>query len=264
MAKQYLPDISKDIRRIVKNFNQKRLRAIQRGYSYVPEKQFVSAIKRNYPTKPQLQSYLKKLAKYNQMGRSAHEIVTTKGGGRISRYNLEFLKSNLKYTRDFFDKEIAEAEILFGDNPYSIARKDYLLNLQEKRNYLNQNIMDLSQSGLTTFTKYMNMALTSESTKAASYRGFMGGIDDIMGNLGYSKQEINALYAKLNNLTPAQFVKMYRQNDIIGRLYDLIPSPAHGKEAINLNDRDARVLIDNFLNNFDSMVDEAMQFGQTE
>lgn len=252
MAKQYLPDISKDIRRIVKNFNQKRARAIQRGYSYVPEKQFVKAIKRNYSTKSQLQSYLKKLAKYNEMGSSAHEIVSTRGGARISKYQMYFIKSNLEYTKDFYDEQIAEAEILFEDDPYSIARRDYLLNLQEKRKYLDQNILDLSQSGLSTVTKYMNFALNNETMKAASYRGFMSGLDDVMGRLGYSKAEINAIYAKLNDLSPAEFVKFYRANDYIKRIYDLIPSPEHGKKVINLSDKKAKELVDNFIKKFDS------------
>ena len=82
--------------------------------------------------------------------------METLAGGRTSRYNLMYIKDNLKDTKAFFDRQIAEANELFASDPYSIARKDYLLNLEEKAKYLEQDIMDLSQSGITTFNKYIH------------------------------------------------------------------------------------------------------------
>ena len=89
----------------------------------------------------------------------------------------------------------------------------------------------------------------------------MAGLDEIMGRLGYSKQEINAIYEKMADLSPAQFVKMYRQNDIVSRIYDLMPSPEHGKDAINLSDERAKELIDVFNTRLNSMIEEAKNFG---
>lgn len=245
----------------MKNFNQKRARALNRGISNVPEKQYVSRIKRNFNKRSDVANYLKGLQRFNDMGDEAFNIRETRAGGKISEYNYQMMKKNLKHARDFYKVQIEEAELLFDLDPYSIARKDYLLNLEEKAKYLEQDIMDLSQSGLTTFNKYIEQSMTSGIRQVASYRGFLSGIDDVMGRLGYSKEQINALYEKMSDITPAQFVRMYRQNDIIGRLYDLIPSPEHGKEAINLSDEKARELIDVFLTRFDTMVDEAKNFG---
>lgn len=261
MARKFEPVFEAEIRRIVKNFNQKRSRAINRGISHVPEKQFVSRIKRNFNTKSEVARYLKSIQKFNDMGDEAFNVVETRGGGKISAYNFQMMKRNVKHARDFYKAQAAEAEALFELDPYSIGRRDYLYNLEEKVNYLDQDIMDLSQSGLNTFQKYIDASMTNGIRQVASYRGFMSGIDDVMGRLGYSKEQINLLYEKMADLSPAQFVKMYRQNDIIGRLYDLIPSPEHGKEAINLSDERARELIDAFLARFDTMVDEAKNFG---
>lgn len=261
MARKFEPVFEGEIRRIVKNFNQKRARALNRGISNVPEKQYVSRIKRNFNKRSDVANYLKGLQRFNDMGDEAFNIRETRAGGKISEYNYQMMKKNLKHARDFYKVQIEEAELLFDLDPYSIARKDYLLNLEEKAKYLEQDIMDLSQSGLSTFNKYIEQSMTSGIRQVASYRGFLSGIDDVMGRLGYSKEQINALYEKMSDVTPAQFVKMYRQNDIIGRLYDLIPSPEHGKEAINLSDDKARELIDVFLARFDTMVDEAKNFG---
>lgn len=261
MARKFEPVFENEIRRIVKNFNQKRSRAINRGISHLPEKQYVSRIKKNFNTKSEVARYLKSLQRFNDMGDEAFNMVETRGGGKISEYNLQMMRKNVKHARDFYKAQAAEAEALFELDPYSIGRRDYIYNLEEKINYLDQNIMDLSQSGLTTFQKYIDQSMNAGIKQVAAYRGFLAGIDDIMGRLGYSKQEINALYNKMSDLTPAQFLKIYRQNDIIGRLYDLIPSPEHGKEAINLSDDRARELIDVFLSRFDSMVEEAKNFG---
>lgn len=261
MAKKFEPVFESEIRRIVKNFNQKRSRAIDRGFSNVPEKQYVSRIKKNFNKRSDVASYLKGLQRFNDMGDKAFNTVETKAGGKISEYNYQMMKKNLKHARAFYREQIDEAEKLFDLDPYSIGRKDYLLNLEEKSKYLEQDILDLSQSGLSTFNKYIEQSMTSGIRQVGAYRGFLSGIDDIMSRLGYSKQEINSLYEKMADLTPAQFVKMYRQNDIIGRLYDLIPSPEHGKEAINLSDDRAKELIDSFLSRFDNMVEEAKNFG---
>ena len=262
MARKFEPVFEAEIRRIVKNFNQKRSRAINRGFSNVPEKQYVSRIKRNFNKRSDVTDYLKSLKHFNEMGDEAFNVRETRGGGKISEYNYQMMKHNLKRARNFYKAQIVEAQNLFDLDPYSISRKDYLLNLQEKSKFLEQNILDLTPSGLSTFSKYIEQSMTSGVKQIASYRGFLAGIDDVMGRLGYSKEEINALYEKMSDLSPAQFVKMYRQNDIINRIYDLLPSPEHNKEAINLSDDRAKELIDAFLDRFDNMVIEAKNFGR--
>lgn len=254
MARKFEPVFESEIRRIVKNFNQKRSRALNRGFSYVPEKQYVSKIKKSFNRRSDVETYLRNLKKFNEMGDAAFNIVETKGGGKISEYNLQMMKKNLKHARNFYKAQIIEAESLFDADPYSIARKDYLYNLQEKSKYLEQNIMDLSQSGLATFNKYIEQSMTSAIRQVGAYRGFMGGFDDVMSRLGYTKAEINSMYEKLGELSPAQFVKLYRSDDRIKRIYDLMPSPEHNKQAINLEDSKARALIDNFLKDLDTSI----------
>lgn len=261
MARKFEPVFEGEIRRIVKNFNQKRSRALKRGITNVPDKEYVSRIKKNFNKRSDVTDYLKNLKRFNEMGDEAFNVRETKAGGKISEYNYQVMKKNLTHAKKYYAAQISEAKNLFDLDPYSISRKDYLLNLEEKSKFLEQNIMDLSQSGLSTFSKYIEQSMTSGIRQVASYRGFLAGIDDVMGRLGYSKEEINALYEKMSDLSPAQFVKMYRQNDIINRIYDLIPSPEHNKEAINLSDDKARELIDAFLSRFDTMVEEAKKFG---
>lgn len=250
MAIKYDSDLNREIRRIVKNFNQKRNRAIKRGFSYLPNKAYVSDIKTNFDSRADLRSYLKELEKFNKLKDYALETVETIGGGRTSRYNLMYIRDNLKDTKAFFDRQIEEARELFESDPYSIARREYLFNLEQKRRYLDINIMNLDQSGIKTFQKYTRQAFNYNKSNITAYKGFLSGVEQMMKNLGYSEKEINKLYENISNISPAQFIKMYRRSDVIAKIYDIIPSPEHGKSAINTSDEEAKGLIDKVMKEF--------------
>ena len=258
MTTRFDPEFNEEIRRVVKNFNQKRLRAYKRGFSYLPDRAYVSRIKQNFDTKKEIQKYLKDLEKFNTMGDSAFDVVETAMGGRISKYNLMFIKDNLKDTKDFFDRQIEEAKELFYEDQYSMARRDYLFNLQAKRQYLEQDIMNLTQSGIRTFEKYTKQALNNNRNMLSSYKGFLSVVENVMQMVGYDEKGISDFFGKMANLTPAQFIKMYRSNDLIARIYELIISPKAGKARLNLDEDEARGLVDTMLKNFDKMKAEAL------
>lgn len=258
MAIIYSKDFNAEIRRIVYNYNRKRNRAIKRGMSYVPDKQYVSELKFRYSNKSDLVRELKLLEKFNMMGQSAFEVEETLGGGKTSRYQLEYLKENLKQTKAFYDRQIQEAKELFEEEPYSMARKDYLFNLQAKRDYLDLDIDYLDDSGIKTFQKYTRQAQSYNIKQMAGYRGFLSVVDTVMKNTGYSTQTRDAFFAKLMDLSPAQFVKMYRNSDLINRVYELVPSPPHEASQMNTDEEDARNILDELLNNFDQIKTEAL------
>lgn len=264
MAKRFDPDFNSEIRRIVKNFNQKRNRAYRRGFSYLPNKAYVSDIKANFNTKAEIRKYLRELQKFNKMGDSALDIITTNNGGRISRYNLMFIKDNLKDTKAFYDRQIAEAEELFYEDQYSIARRDYLFNLQAKRKYLDLEIMQLDQSGLKTFDRYTKQALSYNKSNITAYKGFLSGVEDVMRRLGYDERFISRFYEKMGNISPAQFIKMYRKSDLIARIYEMVPSPEHGRDKINTDDDTAKEYIEQFMKEFDDMMRETTSLEEFE
>lgn len=243
--------------RIVKSYNQKLTRAKNRGLSHLPEKQSLRELRQQFPNRNELQKHLTQLKTFNEMGSSAFDIIETNAGGKLSRYELYFIKANLKDTKEFYDDLINDAQKYFDNDPFSIARRDYVLNLQDKRNYLSRNLMDLDQSGIRTFQKYINYANNFERLNVLGYRNFLSGVIDIMDKQGYDKDTINMIYDKVSQLTPAQFFKMYHENDVIDKLYDIIPSPEHGKGVINTKSKDARDSVDEFLKNLDTMIEKA-------
>ena len=66
MAIRYDAALNAEIRRVVKNFNQKRNRAIKRGFSNLPPTMKVSELKARYEKRPELLRELKLISKFNQ------------------------------------------------------------------------------------------------------------------------------------------------------------------------------------------------------
>lgn len=248
---------NKNARRIVKSYNQKLARARNRGLSHLPEKQSLRELRQQFPNRNELSKHLTQLKTFNEMGSSAFDIIETKAGGKLSRYELYYINENLNDTKEFYDKLIDDAQGYFENDPYSIARRDYVLNLQAKRNYLSRNLMDLDQSGIKSFQKYIDYANNFDRLNAIGYRNFLKGVTDIMELQGYDDDTINMIYDKVSELTPAQFFKMYHENDVIDKIYDLIVSPNHKGAAINTQDQDAKNAVTRFLKDLDLMVEKA-------
>lgn len=258
MINRFDPDFNAEIRRVVYNFNRKRNRGIKQGYKFLPRKVYVSDIKEQFKTQGEVERYLKQLESFNVMGNTAYEEVTTSGGAKTSLYQMNFIKDNLSLTKDFYDRQYAEAKRLFEADPYSMAKRDYLFNLESKRKELDLDITTLSPSQFRSFEKYTNEMLNENRSKLVSYRGFLSEVEKIMKITGIDKETRQKFFEKMSNLTPAEFVKMYRANDIINRIYDILPSPENGPGKLNTSDEDAKGLIENLVNNFGQIKSEAL------
>ena len=224
MAINFDAEYNKEIRRVVYNFNRKRQRAIARGFSYLPPKQFVSELKGRYKTRAALDRELKSIEAFNLMGQTAFEVMETLGGGRVSRYQMDYMKRHLKSTKAFFDRRIAEAKELYEEDRNIIARREYLFNLEERRKYLDLDIDYLDESGIRTFQKYIEQAEDYELKKVRDYRNYLNIVDQVMDMVGFDKAKRDVFFAKLEKLTPAEFIKLYQRSVIIQRIYDLYVS----------------------------------------
>ena len=224
MAINFGAEYNKEIRRIVYNFNRKRKRAIKRGFSYLPPKQYVSELKGRYKTKAALDRELKSIEAFNLMGQTAFEVMETLGGGRVSRYQMDYMKSHLRSTKAFFDRRIKEAKELYEEDRNIIARREYLFNLEERRKYLDLDIDYLDESGIRTFQKYIEQAEDYELKKVRDYRNYLNIVDQVMEMVGFDKSKRDVFFAKLEKLTPAEFIKLYQRSVIIQRIYDLYVS----------------------------------------
>lgn len=255
MAIRFDPAYNAEIRRVVRNFNQKRNRAIKRGYRYVPPKITVSELKSRYTSRSQLNRDLNALKRFNREGDKALKVVETSGGAKAIKWEYDYLKRNLKYAKEFYDREIEDAARV--DTPMRVAKAEYINNLRSKRDYLNLELTELSQSQFRTFRNTINEYLYANERNMSGYRNWMNEVELIMRNLGYDNKTINKFFEGFNELSPHQFLTMYRQSQIVSRIYELyIPTRDHSFR-LSTTEEDAKDLINTFMVEKDEMIKKA-------
>lgn len=255
MAIRFDSAYNAEIRRVVRNFNQKRNRAIKRGYHFLPPVLTVSELKARYNTRSQLNRELNLLKKFNKDGDRALRTVETSGGAKAIKWEYDYLKQNLKYAKEFFDREISEAAKL--DTPMMVAKAEYLNNLKTKRDYLNLELATLNQSQFRTFRNTINDYLFANERDMRGYRNWMNEVELIMRNLGYDNKTINQFFDGFNELTPRQFLNMYRQSALVSRIYELYIPTRDGSFKLSTTEEDAKDLINTFMIEKDEMIKKA-------
>lgn len=255
MAIKFDKAYNAEIRRVVRNFNQKRNRAIKRGYRYLPPKMTVSELKSRYTSRSQLNRDLNALKRFNREGDKALKVVETSGGAKAIKWEYDYLKRNLQYAKEFYDREIEDAARL--DTPMMVAKSEYINNLKSKRDYLNLELTELSQSQFRTFRNTINEYLYANERNMNGYRNWMNEVELIMRNLGYDNKTINKFFEGFNELTPRQFLTMYRQSQLVSRIYELyIPTKDHSFK-LSTTEEDAKDLINTFMVEKDEMIKKA-------
>lgn len=255
MAIKFDKAYNAEIRRVVRNFNQKRNRAIKRGYKYLPPKMTVSELKSRYTSRSQLNRDLNALKRFNREGDKALKVVETSGGAKAIKWEYDYLKKNLQYAKEFYDREIEDAARL--DTPMMVAKSEYINNLKSKRDYLNLELTELNQSQFRTFRNTINEYLYANERNMNGYRNWMNEVELIMRNLGYDNKTINKFFEGFNELTPRQFLTMYRQSQLVSRIYELyIPTKDHSFR-LSTTEEDAKDLINTFMVEKDEMIKKA-------
>lgn len=255
MAIRFDKAYNAEIRRVVRNFNQKRNRAIKRGYKYLPPKMTVSELKSRYTSRSQLNRDLNALKRFNREGDKALKVVETSGGAKAIKWEYDYLKKNLQYAKEFYDREIEDAARL--DTPMMVAKSEYINNLKSKRDYLNLELTELSQSQFRTFRNTINEYLYANERNMSGYRNWMNEVELIMRNLGYDNKTINKFFEGFNELSPRQFLTMYRQSQLVSRIYELyIPTKDHSFR-LSTTEEDAKDLINTFMVEKDEMIKKA-------
>lgn len=255
MAIRFDAAYNAEIRRVVRNFNQKRNRAIKRGFTHLPPLMTVSELKSRYTTRSDLNRELKLLEGFNKGKDEALKVIETSGGAKAIKWELDYLKANLRYAKEYYDREIRNAANL--DTEMNITKREYVNNLIAKRDYLNLELMELNPSQFRTYRTTINEFLNSNARDLKSYRNWMSELEIIMRQLGYDNKTINKFFEGFETLTPKQFLTMYQQSAIVSRIYELYIPTRDGEFKLSTTEEDAKELIDTFMEEKDELIARA-------
>lgn len=257
MAIRFDPEYNAEIRRVVKNFNQKRLRAIKRGFKYIPDQIYTADIKNRYSSREELNQELNRLRKFNTGKDESLQVIRTGETGKITKWEMDYLESNLIAAKEFYQREIDDArKHLSSEHP--VGKRLYLDALEAKLDTLNMDIKSLDMGKLDTRKRIMSDYLKEYSKKKRGFELWFDQVNKAMRLLNIPESEIKDFNKKWLKLTPRQFMLIYHDNHIVERMYDIVGSPI-GKHSqkFTTSDEDATAMINYLRENADQMIEEA-------
>lgn len=252
MAIRYSSDFNAQIRKDVRNFNRRVLRAEKRGFRNLPKQVKVSELKSRYENRSDLVRELNRLR--NLRRGDILNYVENQGGVKAISWQFDYVKSNLRNAKQYFEREYERVNKRVGRFP---GERQYVDNIQAKLNLLEMNIDYMNQSQFRSVLATIDEFAKSPSKRKAEYRGFLSEVDLIMQRVGVSSEQRDKFFKKFEQLSPSQFLYAYDNNDIIGRIYELADSPKYGGVELNTTEEDAENLVNILLEEADDIVTDA-------
>ena len=225
---RYSSDFNAYARRVVKSFNQRIMRAERRGMKNLPSLRSVRELKAMFETEDDLKKELSELRKFNE-NRDALRIKELGNEARITTWEFDYIKDNLQDLKSYYDRELEKARQRYENQPFNMGIREDVLNLEERRMYLDRNLLELNKSELATFKRYLSNYQGRNRRDINFYDRFFEGFDFLMRVSGVDKSKIKYVQDRINSLTPSQFYELYKQHDVMGELFDVISSPERGE-----------------------------------
>lgn len=255
MAIRYDANYNAKINRVVKNFNQKRNRAIKRGFKNVPAPIKVSDLKARYTTRSEMNKQLTQLSRFAKGRNDVLRKIENEGGATAIQWEFDYLKSNVKAAKEFFKKEYQLISSKVGDYP---GERMHLDNIAKKLSTLDLDLAYMNQSQFNSYRSAIYEYINKPKNYGAAYRGFLSEVENVMTLVGIPEESKKLFFDKISTLTPEQFNKLYQTSDLISRVYDLADSPEYtGTVKINTSKDEAIDLISSLIEETDDLVKQA-------
>lgn len=252
MAIRYTKDLNAKIRKEVKNFNARRKILSKRGIKLTPAPLKVSDLKARYQSRRDLERELGLLSKASSRNDSLLKEVENSGGATAIEWELQYLKINEQKAKEYFERERKIVASKVGRFPGERMRLD---NIEQKIALLDLDKDYMNQDQFNSYRSIIREYMSIPAKMKGGYRGFLIEVEESMTRLGYSKESINKVFNKLSKLSPSQFHQFYEENDLVGRIYELIQSPKHGgSNDFTTTEEDAEDKIATFIEELDDNI----------
>ena len=264
MAIRYDKKLNQEINRTIKNFNQKIARLEKQERELLPSKITKKDLKESVYTRSELQRKLRELQRFSKRG--AEDIITTKGGVKLTQYELQNIKRENARVKRNITREIYRLKVnkpkIFGKTQTStfseMGDTDYL-NLVARRKALEKNINVLSREEFERFTKLIEKTGKNQQYMNNIFKdNYFDMLTDLAYYYDYDNDKLNMLKQKLMNLKPNDFMKLFKEDKSIRAILDYYPIVTNSFNAINPDDikEDVINLYDNLIDNIDEIIQD--------
>ena len=264
MAIRYDKKLNQEINKTIKNFNQKIARLEKEQRQMLPTRITKRDLKNEVYTRNELRRRLKQLQRFSTRG--AEEIITTKGGVRLTQYELNEIKRESARVKRNITRELNRLKVnkpkVFGkiqSSTFSEMGDTEYLNLVARRQALEKNISKINREEYERFKK-----LVEKTGKNQQYMNnvFKENYFEMLTDLGYyfnyDNNKLNELKEKLMKLKPNDFLKLFKEDKSIRAILDYYPAITQNFSAINPDDikEDVTNLYDNLIDNIDEIIQD--------
>lgn len=262
MAIRYDKKLNQEINRTIKNFNQKIARLEKEERELLPSKITKKSLKSNVYTRTELQRKLKELQRFSTRG--AEEVITTSGGVRLTKYELNEIKRENARVKRNITREInrlkTEKPKIFGKkqtSTYSEMGDHDFLNLVARRKALEKDVNKLSREEFERFTKLVEKTGRNQQYMNNIFKeNYFDMLTKTAYYFNYDNEKLAYLKDRLMKLQPNDFLKLFKEDKSIRAILDYYPVVTNSFNAINPDDikEDVVNLYDNLISNIDEIV----------
>ena len=229
MAIRYDKKLNQEINRTIKNFNQKIGRLEKQERELLPSKITKQELKNISFTRAELQRKLKELQRFSK--RDAEELIETKGGVKLTRYELSNIKRENARIKRNITREINRLKLekpkIFGKIQAAtfseMGDTDYL-NLVARRKALEKDINKLSREEFERFTKLIEKTGKNQQYMNTVFKeNYFRMLTDLAYYYGYDKKKLDEMKKKLMKLKPIDFLRLFKEDKSIRAILDYYP-----------------------------------------
>lgn len=264
MAIRYDKKLNQEINRTIRNFNQKIARLEKQERELLPSKISKKELKESVYTRQELQRRLKELQRFSKRG--AEDIIETKGGVKLTKYELDKIKRENARIKRNITREINRLKVekpkVFGKKQTStfseMGDTDYL-NLIARRKALEKDINKLSREEFERFTKLIEKTGKKQQYMNNIFKdNYFEMLTDLAYYFDYDNDKLNLLKQKLLKLKPNDFLNLFKEDKSIRAILDYYPIVTNSFNAINPDDikEDVINLYDNLIDNIDEIIQD--------
>lgn len=229
MAIRYDKKLNQEIDRTIKNFNQKIARLEKQERQLLPSKISKKQLKESVYTRRELQRKLKELQRFSRRG--AEDIIETKGGVKLTKYELDRIKrENTRIKRNLsreINRKTKEKPKVFGKkqaSTFSEMGEQEFLNLVSRRNAINKDIEKLNEKELQRLVKLLEKTSTKKKYMDNIFKENYFEMFAVLGYYyGYDADKLNEIKDKLYKLRSDKFLKLFNEERAIKAILDYYP-----------------------------------------
>lgn len=207
----FTPSYVKSIHKAVRRYQNERSKLIRAGvYENVPEQITFRGLTSRYYSKREMNKALKEMGQFTS-GKATK--ARTIRGKATTQYEIDVFRLRLERQRKDFQREI---DLIEKEpwNPSRLRHDQYLENLKSRVEELSADWKDLIG------TRAGRSVMNYEHNRDVLYSNYITALFQDAENLGMSKEQVDEMIAKLNTLSPRQFIRMFSEDKDISYIFN--------------------------------------------